>query len=96
MIDIEYLQNGEKNLFIVRVGERLSEREYRVAYPQLESDLNTYENLLVLFDLQELEGWDSGSRWKSLRFSSRQPRDIHRVGVVAGYRWERWIRSVAT
>lgn len=93
MIDFEKLKSGDKNLFIIRVIGRLSEKEYRVAFPQIESDLGSHHNLRVLFDLQKLEGWDPGSRWKSLRFDSRHPTEIHRVGVVTSYRWERWIRS---
>ena len=93
MIDFEKLKNGDDNLFIIRIIGRLSEKEYRVAFPQIESDLGAHSKLRVLFDLQELKGWDPGSRWKSLRFDSRHPTEIHRVGVVTSYRWERWIRS---
>ena len=60
MIDFEKLKSGDKNLFIIRVIGRLSEKEYRVAFPQIESDLGSHHNLRVLFDLQKLEGWDPG------------------------------------
>lgn len=93
MIELDKMESGTKNLFIIRASGRLSEREYRVAFPQIESDLSSHYGLLVLFELQELEGWDPGFRWRSLRFGSRHPREIQRVGVVAAYRWERWFRS---
>lgn len=93
MVELDKLQKGEENLFLIRISGKLSEREYRVAFPQIESDLGSHRNLLVLFDLRELEGWASGTRWKSLKFSSRHLTDIRRVGVVGEYRWERWIRS---
>ena len=92
MIDFEKLQSGSRNLFVLRARGRLSEREYRVAFPQIESDLGSHRNLLVLFDLQDLEGWDAGSRWKSLRFDSRHRTDVERIGFVGDQRWERWIR----
>ena len=92
MIDFEKLQSGTRNLFVLRAKGRLSEREFRVTFPQIESDLGSYQNLLVLFDLQDLEGWDAGSRWKSLRFDSRHKTDVERVGLVGDRRWERWIR----
>lgn len=91
MIDVEKLQNGAQNLFVVRAQGRLSEREYRVAFPQIESDLDSHKNLLVLFDLRELEGWEAGSRWTQLKFDSGH-RTVRRVGVLGDKRWRRWIR----
>ena len=92
MIESEKLQNGNQNLFVIRLRERLTEREYRVGFPQIESDLGSYSNLLVLFDVQELEGWETGARWKGLRFDSRHPTDVRRISIVGDRRWERWIR----
>lgn len=92
MIESEKLQNGNQNLFIIRLRGRLTEREYRVAFPQIESDLGSHSNLLVLFDVQELEGWETGARWKGLRFDSRHPTDVRRISIVGDRRWERWIR----
>jgi stage II sporulation SpoAA-like protein len=94
MIDLKRHRDGNQNLLVVQISGRLSEREYRVGIPQIESDLDSLKNLLLLFDLQELEGWDSGTRWKSLKFSSsRDSNDIRRVGVVGRHKWKRWIRG---
>ena len=92
MIDFEKHQSGARNLFILRAKGRLSEREYRVAFPQIESDLGAHHNLLVLFDFQDLEGWAAGSRWKSLKFDSRHKTAVERIGFVGDRKWERWIR----
>ena len=92
MIESENHQNGNQNLFVIRLRERLTEREYRVGFPQIESDLGSYMNHFVLFDLRELEGWETGARWKSLRFDSKHRTDVKRIAMVGGRRWERWIR----
>ena len=92
MIESENLQNGNQNLFVIRLRERLTEREYRVGFPQIESDLGSYMNLFVLLDLRELEGWETGARWKSLRFDSKHRTDVKRIAMVGGRRLERWIR----
>jgi len=93
MIECENLQNGCGNLMLVRAEGTLSEREYRVSVPQIESDFSSHNHLLVLFDLEGLEGWDNGSRWKSLKFDSRHRTDVRAVGLLGSKKWERWIRK---
>ncbi len=91
MIEFEKQEEGTQEFFVIRIEGRLSEGEYQVAFPQIKSHLEANENLLVLFHLDGLEGWDTESRWQNLNFDSRH-QTVVRVGILGGRRWQRWIR----
>lgn len=93
MIDFERFANGEATLLCIRFSGRLSSEQFKVAFPQLESEFGSHLQLFVLFDLLAFTGWEPGSGWNRLKFDSRHATDVRKVGVVGETEWRGWIRK---
>ena len=93
LIDFERCVQGKATLLCIRFHGRLSGEQFKVAFPQLESEFGSHEELFALFDLREMEGWEPGAGWDRLRFDSEHRIDVKKIGVVGGTEWKTWIRK---
>lgn len=71
---------------------RLTQKEYLVFRPQLESTIRHYEGLRLVFVMDYELSWEPRSMWRKLRFDSRHRTSVARLAVVGGSEaWRKWI-----
>jgi hypothetical protein len=71
---------------------RLTQQEYLVFRPQLESTIRHYEGLRLVFVMDDELRWEPRSMWRKLRFDSRHRTSVARLAVVGGSEaWRKWL-----
>lgn len=92
MIDIQQFTREGDNLIRVCFQGKLTQREYQVFRPHLESTIRHYENLRLVFVMDEDLRWEARSMWRGLRFDSRHRTSIARLAVVGpSAAWRKWL-----
>lgn len=92
MIDIQHFQHDADNSLVIDLKGELTTEQYKVAFPQLESELASHKRLRLLFDLRNLDGWGLNVHWKNLNFDSRHNTDVQKMAILGSRKWRLWLR----
>ena len=88
-------ENVEGNIVSIKATGRLTDDDYEAFVPRMESLIERWGRLRMLFDLDDFEGWDLASAWEELKFEARHRKDLKRVAVVGEKKWERWTTKLS-
>ena len=75
---------GDGNLLHVSVQGRLTKKDYEVFMPAVETQIETYGKLRILFDMVDFHGWTAGALWEDIKFDFEHWKDIERLAIVGG------------
>lgn len=92
MIDVQHYARESEDMLCVTFQGKLTQREYLVFRPHLESTIRHYENLRLVFVMDDELCWDARSMWRFLKFDSRHRTSIARLAVAGGTEsWRKWL-----
>ncbi len=92
MIDVQHYARESEDMLCVTFQGKLTQQEYLVFRPHLESTIRHYENLRLVFVMDANLRWDARSMWRELKFNSRHRSSIARLAVVAPTAaWRKWL-----
>lgn len=73
----------------VHVSGKLTKEDYEHFVPEIESLIERYGCIRVLFEMHEFHGWTAEALWKDIRFDLKHFRDIERLAVIGEKRWQK-------
>ena len=84
--------NRYKDTFVVviKASGKLTHDDYKQITPWLDSTLAaiTSPQVNVLFDVQELEGWELRAAWDDLKLGFRHGAEFQRIAIVGQKKWQ--------
>ncbi len=88
---IEQLDSSVGNVVVVRATGKLTEADYKVFTPVLESAIQEHGSIRVLFVLHDFHGWDLGGFWQDIKFDAKHAKDVDRFAIVGDKKWFEWM-----
>jgi hypothetical protein len=85
---IEFLDFPDTNIVGVHLSDTLTEDDYEAFAPQLRDQMEAHTTVRVLFEIEDVEGWEPEARWDDLTFDIRQVEDVDKVAIVGDDPWE--------
>jgi len=93
LVDIQRSEQPNGQVLIkVSLSECLTQLEHQVFLTALESEIRHYQNLRLLFELDDHLTWEPRSMWRHLRFDSQHRPHISKLAIVGGGPvWQKWL-----
>jgi hypothetical protein len=85
---IEFLDFPDTNIVGVHLSDTLTEDDYEAFAHQLRDQLEAHMTVRLLFEIEDVEGWEPEDRWEDLTFDMRQVEDVDKVAVIGDDPWE--------
>lgn len=85
---IEFLDIPDTNIVGVHFSDTLTEDDYEAFAPTLRHKLQAHTTVRVLFEIEDVEGWEDEDQWNDLAFDMRQVEDVDKVAIVGDDPWE--------
>lgn len=95
-LTLESVDVAHGSVITVFARGRLSHQDYQAFIPQLEAAIaeQTGDQLRLVFDARELEGWEPQAAVDDLRLGLRHGRHVERVALITDARWLTLLSSV--
>jgi len=85
---IEILDFPDTNIVGLHLSDTLTEDDCETFASHLRDQLEAHMTLRVLFEIEEVEGWESEEQWEDVAFDMRQVEDVDKVAIVGDDPWE--------
>jgi hypothetical protein len=72
----------------LKFKQSLEKADYDEFVPQIETIMQKGDNIRLLVELHDFEGWTAGALWEDTKFAARHFNDIDRLAVVGDKQWE--------
>lgn len=95
-LTLESVDVAHGSVITVFARGRLSHQDYQAFIPQLEAAIaeQAGDQLRLVFDARELEGWEPQAAVDDLRLGLRHGRHVERVALITEARWLTLLSSV--
>ena len=94
MINIETLGSGTLK---VHISETLDEGDFVKLGAEADQLIKLQGSINVLVDATDFEGWNSmAAARKHFTFVREHNKNVARIALVAGHRWQHWIAGIAS
>ena len=84
----EPLPVNDKGILAFRVSGKLTDADYQVFIPLLESLIRERGQISLYMELEDFKGWEPRAAWDDLRFGLKHDRDFRRIAIVGDREWE--------
>ena len=91
---IQILDSGSEGIIAVKMSGKLHEEDYRTFIPLVEGALKSHENVSLLAQFENFEGWDLAAAWEDLKFGAQHYNDFERIALVGENQWQEWMAKV--
>lgn len=88
------LKHRAGNVLEVAFHGEATSGDYETLVPRLESEIARHNEIRVIWDMSDLEGFEAKAAWKDLKFDAEHRSDYERVAVVGDRRWHNWATQV--
>lgn len=85
---IEILDIPDTNIVGLHLEETLTEDDYDVFASHLRNMLEAHTTTRVLFEIEDVDGWEPDEKWDEVTFDIRHVQDVDKVAVVGDDPWE--------
>jgi hypothetical protein len=92
---LTYLDRSEGNVLAVKASGKLARAEYETFLRRLEDLIAAHGKVRVLFELEDLQGWELGAAWDDLKFTLKHGGDVERCAVVGEKKWHEIMTKLA-
>jgi hypothetical protein len=82
------------NVAHVAISGKLSQEDYEVFVPLVESLIDQHGKIRVLFEMSDFHGWEAGALWEDIKFDAKHHADIERIAFVGDKKWEQWMAKI--
>lgn len=73
----------------IHVSGKLTKEDYEQFVPEIESLIQRYGCIRLLFEMRDFHGWTAGALWEDTRFTLKHFRDIERLAIIGQKRWQK-------
>jgi hypothetical protein len=87
-------ETPDQNIFGFTLSGTLTEDDYEAMVPFMTDKLERYTTVRILFQLDDVDGWEPESLWDEWAFDLRHARDVDKVAVVGEEPWETWLSKL--
>lgn len=85
--------NGSELGFLV--SGCLTDNDYQnFLIPEVETALETYGSIRLLFQLENFSGWDHHALWQDLTFGIKINPRVDKIALVGDKEWEAWVAKI--
>ncbi|WGL15858.1 STAS/SEC14 domain-containing protein [Microbulbifer bruguierae] len=90
--------SDERVLLSLHARGKLEHQDYETLVPMLESAVAgmTHPKIDVLFDMRELEGWETRAAWDDFKLGLKHGRQFDKVAMVGSKYWQEIAAKVGT
>lgn len=88
---LEFQQEDDGRVLIVRVGGKLTKADYETFVPEVDGMVAKAGKIRILFVMHDFHGWTVPAAWEDLKFGLRHFSGIERLGLVGEKRWQSWM-----
>ncbi|MHC4428247.1 MAG: SpoIIAA family protein [Planctomycetota bacterium] len=85
----------EGNIVVVRASGKLTDADYKLFVPHMETLLERWGRLRMLFEMDDFQGWDASGLWDEVKFHAEHRKDMKKVAVVGEKQWEKWASKLS-
>ena len=85
---IEFLDVPDTNIASVHFSDTLTADDYEAFRLTLRDEMRAHTTIRVLFEIEDVEGWEDEDQWDDLAFDMRQVEDVDKVAIVGDDPWE--------
>ncbi len=87
-------ETPDQNIFGFTLSGTLTEEDYETMIPFMTDKLERYTTVRILFQLDDVDGWEPESLWEEWAFDLRHARDVDKVAVVGEEPWDTWLSKL--
>jgi len=91
----EILDVPGENVVAVRLGGTLTEDDFDTVFPFLKDQVERHNTARLLFELEDVDGWEPEEVWDGFSFDVRHAHDADRIAVVSDDPWQTWMDRLA-
>ena len=90
----EILDSPDQNIHGIKLSGTLTEDDLEDLVSFIEDQMERYTTVRLLFELDDVDGWEPEDRWEDLSFDLRHVRVVDKVAVLGDDPWEPWLDLV--
>jgi len=90
----EILDSPDQNIHGIKLSGTLTEDDLEDLVSFIEDQMERYTTVRLLFELDDVDGWEPEDRWENLSFDLRHVRVVDKVVVLGDDPWEPWMDLV--
>ncbi len=77
-VELNQTNEAGKHILVIRARGKLSKEDYEHFIPEVERLIKKEGKVRLLFDMQNLHGWDAGALREDIKFDIKHFSDIER------------------
>ncbi|HKL89233.1 MAG TPA: STAS/SEC14 domain-containing protein [Salinibacter sp.] len=85
---IEILDVPDTNIVGFHFSDTLTEEDYETLVTHLRDKLKAHTTTRVLFEIEDVDGWEPEEKWNDFTFDMRHVQDLDKVAVIGDDPWE--------
>lgn len=85
---LEFLDLPDLNIVGIQVSDTLTEDDFEALVSKLRHKLEAHTTARVLFEVDDVDGWEPEERWEELDLDIRHVQDVDKVAVVGDDVWD--------
>ena len=89
--EIQLEESPAGKIVTLKFREQLRKEDFEEFVPKIEGLMGKGDQIRVLVELQNFQGWSAGALWEDTKFAARHFKDIERLAVVGDKKWERGV-----
>ncbi len=84
---------GTNIIYTTAIG-KLDQNDYDRLLPLAEAIIKREGSIRWYFEMEDFDGWTTGTAWRDLKFDVRHASDFEKVAIVGRQEWMRWATEV--
>jgi len=85
---IEILDVPDTNIVGFHLSDTLTEEDHETLVTHLRDKLKVHTTTRVLFEVEDVDGWEPEETWDDFTFDMRHVQDLDKVAVIGDDPWE--------
>lgn len=92
---LQFLPVSDGNTIAIRASGKLSHEDYQHFLPQLEAQMQAFEKVSILLELDKFSGWELDAAKDDFSFGMSHIGGFERIAIVGDKAWEHWMTLMA-
>jgi hypothetical protein len=85
---IEILDFPDSNIVGFHLSDTLTEDDREALASHLRGEMEAHTTTRVLFEIEDVDGWEPEEKWEDLTFDIRHVQDLDKVAVIGDEPWD--------
>ena len=85
---LEFHEEADGKILAVNLTGKLTKEDYKIFLPEVERLIADHGKIRILWQINDLHGWELGAMWEDIKFDLKHFADIERLAVVGHRKWQ--------